>query len=161
MSSFLERHEERMRALVEPLREEEREIDARIAALEEELATLRPVRTEVRRQIRFLTGAPTVNSNGKPRAKPTPSKGAGSHGGIGISEERLVQVSEWLAAHRADYPDGFVGSEISRAPTFPVKGGQTQAAKALRVLRDRGVVVLDRVDPSRRTKYYKLPGGSP
>lgn len=154
MSSFLERHEERMRALVAPLREEEREVSERVASLEAELAQLRPLRNEIRRQIRALTGEPATNLNGKPHGNSQAGKRKGrSHTKVG--EERLRAVMEWIEEHAHEYPDGMSGSVVSRVPGFPIPG-QSQTSAAFRTLHARGLLVLDHIGGTGQAKWYRL-----
>jgi hypothetical protein len=106
--------------IAEPLRTQERQLEARITELERELAELRPFRTEIRRQLRAITGEPAKNLDGKP-------------------------------AVRA------VGGRQRAKPIGSTKGGRKISELAFRLLRERGVIVLDHLAQELgRAKHYKL-----
>lgn len=156
MTPYAERIREELKRLVEPLRDEERNLNARITELETELAELRTLRTELRRQVRALTGEPATSQDGKPHGN-LGGKRKRKSGARPISEARLDRIMAWLEEHAWEYPEGFMASHLVRVPDFPVNSGsQSQASKAFQMLQERGLLVLDHMG-AYHSKYYKLP----
>ncbi len=137
-------------ALVKPLREQSGKLDTEIASAEAELKSLLAARREVTKALNLLDpqSAPPV----KTRSKRT--KG-GSPGGI--APETLQKISDWLQAHKEELnvDGGFRANAVASRPDYKISSRAT-FDKAVTVLREQGVLVLDHVGGIGGVRHYKV-----
>ena len=123
-----------------------------------ELEELRELRTELRRGLIAVDpeyaeaqrkAREDAHKNGK--SKRSPNVGTN---GKPVSAELVARTEQFLRAHRDEYPDGFIASELARAHPDEV-AVQSTLGWAFRALHERGVIRLDRRGRG-GSKVYKL-----
>jgi hypothetical protein len=136
-------------ALVKPLREQVGKLDSEIAVTEAELQSLRAARREAARALSILDPQP---AEPKPRAKRTKGGAPG-----GIAPATLQAITGWLQEHKDELngDGGFRARVTAERDDFTICSRAT-FDKAIPVLREQGVLVLDHVGGIGGVRHYKV-----
>jgi hypothetical protein len=139
MPTVAERLDASLREITQPIVTQLREIELEISVREEELKELRAGR------LKLVTIARQIDPELAPKKEVKTKKDNL------ISDERVEMVYTWLTSTQNG--DEFYASGLTRRPDVPTS--QSQIAKALAVLHDRGQIRLTR-QGSGGSKYYRL-----
>ena len=151
---------EQLHELGAPLKQQLHQLDAELDAKQAELAELRALRSDVGRMTQLLdpdwhTSYEARRQEATGRKRPGPKR----NGGPPLRRPKAKAPDDmlaWLREHRAEFPDGFVATELANHRTPPVRS-QSYAGTLLAELAERGQVRLDHLGgPTRTTKFYKL-----
>jgi len=137
--SYTERLDRDLRSITEPLMEQLRDIEGEIEGMTSELSELRAHRTKLVGIVR------SIDPELVPK-KVVPKKDAL------ISDSKVAEVYEWLKANLNG--DEFYASGLMKDDRYGVTS-QSQTAKALNVLHERGQIRLVR-QGSGGSKHFKV-----
>jgi hypothetical protein len=147
---------ERLLRIVEPVKREVAEIDARLEVIEAERADLLTARREAMNVIRVAD--PAEREKAKPKAK------AHTNGSSYVSDDVRATIVGLVREHADEFADGFNVGALDRHPEMRLN--KSTLARALPLLADEGVLRLDRVGKlvghpmGRASKIYKLTEGA-
>jgi hypothetical protein len=140
--SYTERLDRDLRSITEPLMEQLRDIEGEIESMTSELSELRAHRTKLVGIVR------SIDPELAPK-KEQPKKKDNL-----ISDSKVNEVYEWLKANLNG--DEFYASGLMKDDRYEVTS-QSQTAKALGVLHERGQILLVR-QGSGGSKHFRLVG---
>jgi uncharacterized protein YdcH (DUF465 family) len=164
---YVEQFNETIAQITQPLVQQYDEINREIEAKEreferirkeqqQEIATMRKARTQLRGMLRSINPelAPTISKNGRPKRNP----------GKNVAKEKVDAFAAWLQtrAHEINEAGGIYASGIINSKNEVVRDDwtvdiahQSGISKALVALHDRGVVRLDHTGNG-GAKFYKV-----
>ncbi|HEY7037178.1 MAG TPA: hypothetical protein VH482_38005 [Thermomicrobiales bacterium] len=129
--------------------------ESTVTEKEQELAAAREDRNRLAKIIRAADPAepgPGRSNGGKPRWSKDSHRNVS--GKVAVSDEKVDEVERFLRRHYGS--EEFYGAGIMRDEAFARRMSEFTLNKAILVLNERGVIRLDRVDPSNRRHIYKL-----
>jgi len=134
--------------LASPLRSQLEQVERGIEIRMEELEGLRELRTELRRALTTFDpvyaeaqrkAREDAHKNGQTKRSPN----VGTNGKP-VSGEMIERIEKFLRAHRDEYPDGFIATQITREHRGdPLLPSQSTLSFAFRAMHDQGILRLD------------------
>lgn len=151
VTSPLERIEAHLLELLEPLRGELEQLDARLSVVNAEREGLLATRRRIESTIRTITGEAPAKPGpkvGSTNSKANPGVARGNAARAQAQQQAKTDaVAAYLEAHPDEFADGFTANSLADKLTSVVPRGLTvkSARKTIEALRDRGVLRADKV----------------
>lgn len=143
--------------LGEPLREQLRQVEARLEVLDAEARELRAMRTQLGGVLGKLDAKPKPPSKGMPTAAVVANRARADRELV----EKTDAVEAWLLAHRDELRDGFTANVVANTANGVPHGLSSKTAQqVLEILRERGVVRADRVTKGGGMSFKLLDEGA-